>query len=156
MPFELASLINDIPKDTLFYFSLVLIVASIIAYFIKLIKQPLIIAYILTGVILSQFLVSSSSIETIRFFSELGIAFLLFLVGIELSFKDIKHVGKASLITGIGQIIFTFLVGFAIIKYFLNFSTIESAYISIALTFSSTIIIVKLLTEKQDLQSLYG
>ncbi|MEK6835492.1 MAG: cation:proton antiporter, partial [Nanoarchaeota archaeon] len=62
----------------------------------------------------------------------------------------------ASLITGLGQIIFTFLIGYIIIKYFLNFSILDSAYISIALTFSSTIIIVKLLSEKQDLQSLYG
>lgn len=156
MPIDLISLINNVPQDNLFYLSLVLVVASIIAYFTKLIKQPLIIAYIFTGVILSQFLVQSTSIETIRFFSEIGVTFLLFLVGIELGFKDIKHVGKASLITGIGQIIFTFLIGYIIIKYFLNFSTLHSIYISIALTFSSTIIIVKLLSEKQDLQSLYG
>ncbi len=156
MPFDLSSLINNLPNDTLFYFSLILIIASILAYFTRLIKQPLIIAYIFTGIILSNFLLKSTSLETIRFFSELGIAFLLFLVGIELGFKDIKHVGKASLITGLGQIIFTFLIGYIIIKYFLNFSILESAYISIALTFSSTIIIVKLLSEKQDLQSLYG
>src|SRR3989338_7006767 len=156
MSFDTANLINALPRDNLFYFSLILIVASVIAYFVRLIKQPLILAYIFTGIILSQFLAGSSSIETIRFFSELGIAFLLFLVGIELSFKDVKHVGRTSLITGIGQIIFTFIIGYLITKYLLNFSVIESVYISIALTFSSTIIIVKLLSEKQDLQSLYG
>lgn len=156
MPFDIVSLLNNFPKDDLFYFGLILIIASLFGYFVRLIKQPLIIAYLITGIILSQFLLRSTSIETIRFFSELGIAFLLFLVGIELGFKDIKHVGKTSLITGIGQIVFTFLIGFIIIRYLFNFSNLESLYISIALTFSSTIIIVKLLSEKQDLQSLYG
>jgi len=156
MPFYISRILANLPNDLLFHFSLILILALIIAYFTKLIKQPLILAYILTGVILSNFLLRySSTVDTIKFFSELGIAFLLFLVGIELSFKDIKYVGKASLLTGIGQIIFTFVIGFLILKL-LNFQTIHSLYIAIALTFSSTIIIVKLLSEKQDLQSLYG
>ncbi|MEK6835909.1 MAG: hypothetical protein AABX55_02705, partial [Nanoarchaeota archaeon] len=73
MPFDLSSLINNLPNDTLFYFSLILIIASILAYFTRLIKQPLIIAYIFTGIILSNFLLKSTSLETIRFFSELGI-----------------------------------------------------------------------------------
>ena len=149
-----SALFNNLPKDNLFYFSIIFIVASILAYFAKLIKQPLIIAYIFTGVLLSHML-TGYSLETMRFFSELGIAFLLFLVGIELNFKDIKNFGKTSIIAGISQIILTFAIGFVILKLF-QVSTIQAIYLALALTMSSTIIVIKLLSEKKDLESLYG
>ena len=87
--------------------------------------------------------------------SQFGIAFLLFIAGLSLNPKVFKSVGRTSVITGTGQIIFTSLIGFFIAKLF-GFSDIASLYISIALTFSSTIIIAKLLSDKGDLQTLYG
>jgi len=58
--------------------------------------------------------------------------------------EDLKYVGRAALYTGIGQIVFTALVGFVILSA-LGFSTVASIYIAVAITFSSTVIIVKLL-----------
>src|SRR3989344_4063607 len=87
--------------------------------------------------------------------SNLGIAFLLFLVGIELKLEDLKSVGKAALLTGVGQIVFTALIGFIILSA-LGFSPVVALYVAVAITFSSTVIIIKLLSEKHDLQSLYG
>ncbi len=122
----------------------------------RLLKQPLIIGYILTGIIVSPYFLNIiRSTETIAVFSQIGIAFLLFIVGLSLSPKVIKEVGKVSLVTGIGQIIFTSLIGFFISRL-LGFSIIISVYIAIALTFSSTIIIMKLLSDKKDLEKLYG
>ncbi len=95
---------------------------------------------------------SNSSFGT---FSQLGVALLLFTVGLQLNPRVIKEVGKASLITGIGQVVFTSTIGF-LIAFFLGFSVTSSIYIAIALTFSSTIIIMKLLTDKGDLDSVYG
>ena len=66
----------------------------------------------------------------------------------EINYTSLRLVGKASLLIGLGQIIFTFAIGFAIALFF-GFSQLASAYISIALTFSSTIIIVKFLSEKK-------
>ncbi len=136
--------------------SIILVITVLIAGLMKLLKQPLIIGYILAGIIVSPyFLDVVQSTETIKVFSQIGVTFLLFIVGLSLSPKVIKEVGKVSLITGIGQIIFTSFFGFLIAKL-LGFSTIVSLYIAVALTFSSTIIIMKLLSDKKDLEKLYG
>lgn len=119
-------------------------------------RQPLIIGHIITGLLVGPyFLDLVHSNATIEVFSQLGIALLIFIIGLSLSPNVIKEVGKVSLITGIGQVVFTSIIGFLISRG-LDFSVTESLYISIALTFSSTIIILKLLSDKKDLGRLYG
>jgi len=136
--------------------SVIIGITVLIAGIMRLFKQPLIIGYIIAGIVVSPyFLDIIRSTETIAIFSQIGVAFLLFIVGLSLSPKVIKEVGKVSLITGIGQIIFTSFIGFFISRL-LGFSVIVSLYIAIALTFSSTIIIMKLLSDKRDLDKLYG
>ena len=136
--------------------SIIMGITVLIAGIMRLLKQPLIIGYILAGIIVSPYFLNIvQSTETIKVFSQIGIALLLFIIGLSLSPKVIKEVGKVSLITGIGQIIFTSLFGF-LISRLLGFSVIVSLYIAIALTFSSTIIIMKLLSDKKDLEKLYG
>ena len=136
--------------------SLIIVITVAIAGIMRLLKQPLIIGYILAGIIVSPYFLNVvKSTETITVFSQIGVALLLFIVGISLSPRVIKEVGKVSLVTGIGQIVFTSLVGFFVSKL-LGFSTIVSLYIAIALTFSSTIIIMKLLSDKKDTEKLYG
>ena len=136
--------------------SIILGITVLIAGLMKLLRQPLIIGYILAGIIVSPYFLNViKSTETISVFSQIGVTFLLFIVGISLSPKVIKEVGKVSLVTGIGQIVFTSLFGF-LISRLLGFSVIVSLYIAIALTFSSTIIIMKLLSDKKDTERLYG
>lgn len=136
--------------------SLIIAIAVAVSGVMKLLKQPLIIGYIFTGILLSPYFLNIvKSTDTIHIFSQIGVTFLLFIVGISLSPKVIKDVGKISLITGIGQILFTSIIGFLISKL-LGFTTIVSIYIAIALTFSSTIIIMKLLSDKKDTEKLYG
>jgi Kef-type K+ transport system membrane component KefB/Trk K+ transport system NAD-binding subunit len=136
--------------------SILLTITVLISVLMRLLKQPLIIGYILAGILVSPYFLNIvQSTQTIKVFSQIGVTFLLFIVGMSLSPKVIKEVGKVSLITGIGQIIFTSLFGF-LIAILLGFSTIVSLYIAIALTFSSTIIIMKLLSDKKDLEKLYG
>ena len=136
--------------------SLVIGFATIMAMFMRRLKQPLIIGHILTGILLGPavFGVIKSS-DTIQLFGSFGIALLLFLVGLGLNPRVIKEVGKVSLLTGIGQIIFTTIAGIAVATLF-GYSLITSLYIAIALTFSSTIIILKLLTDKREHNKLYG
>ena len=85
----------------------------------------------------------------------MGIVFLLFLAGLNLNVNVLKEVGRASIITGIGQIAFTSAIGFVILLA-LGFKYVEAAYLAVAITFSSTIIIVKLLSDKNELDSLHG
>ncbi len=136
--------------------SIIIGITVLIAGVTRLLKQPLIIGYILAGILISPyFLDLIDSTDTLIIFSQIGVTFLLFIIGLNLSPKIIKEVGKVSLITGVGQIVFTSLIGF-IISWLIGFSFIISLYIAIALTFSSTIIIMKLLSDKKDLEKLYG
>ncbi len=139
--------------------SLIILLVLAVSLVMRILKQPLIIGYIISGVIAGPFflgiLPGTDATSTISVFSEFGIAFLLFIVGLHLSPKVIKEVGKISLITGIGQIVFTILLGY-FIATLMGFSPLTSLYIAIAISFSSTIIIMKLLSDKGDLDALYG
>lgn len=136
--------------------TIIICLASLLSILFRLLKQPTILAYILTGIIVGPFgQLQFGNPEIFRTLAELGITFLLFMVGLELKFSDLRSVGKIAVITGISQIVFTSLVGYAI-AILLGFSQIAALYIAIALTFSSTVIIVKLLSDKKDLNSLYG
>ena len=132
-------------------------IAAILGVFAKLLKQPLILAYLFTGVVIGYFgLLSLNDQENIQFFSSIGVTLLLFLVGLEMEYTALKKVGKVSIAIGLGQVIFTFVFGYLIALFVFGLSTIHAAYLAIALTFSSTVIIVKLLSDKNAINSLYG
>jgi Kef-type K+ transport system membrane component KefB len=136
--------------------SKILAITVVTTGIVKLLKQPEIIGYILSGIIAGPvFFNIINSTATLTTFSQIGVALLLFFVGLNLNPKIIKDVGKISLITGLGQVIFTTSIGF-IILILIGFDKITSLYMSIALAFSSTIIIMKLLSDKKDLEALYG
>lgn len=136
--------------------TLIICLAAGLSVFFRYLKQPPILAYILAGILigpLSLFQVESG--EVLESLAQIGITLLLFMLGLEMRLKDLKSIGKVALYTGIGQILFTSLFGY-LICLALGFDPLASLYLSIALTFSSTIIIVKLLSDKKDLKSLYG
>jgi Kef-type K+ transport system membrane component KefB/Trk K+ transport system NAD-binding subunit len=136
--------------------SIVLVIATIFSAIARLLKQPLIISYIATGIVVSPYFLNIVGYESsVTILSEMGVALLLFLVGISLSPKVIKEVGKVAVITGVGQVLFTTVIGFFIIQQF-GFDFVSSLYLAIALAFSSTIIIMKLLSDRGDVDTLYG
>ena len=136
--------------------TIILGVAAILGLLARILKQPTILAYILTGVVVGAFGISHiQNAELFATLSALGIMFLLFLIGMEMNYDSLRLVGKASLMLGLGQIIFTAIGGF-FIAVLLGFPFTASLYIAIALTFSSTVIIIKLLSEKGELYSLHG
>jgi len=91
----------------------------------------------------------------IKLLSSIGIAVLLFVVGLKLDVGLIRSVGPVALATGLGQIVFTALFGF-LLSLGLGFAPVKAIYIAVCLTFSSTIIIVKLLSDKREIDSLHG
>jgi Kef-type K+ transport system membrane component KefB/Trk K+ transport system NAD-binding subunit len=130
--------------------------AALLGVVARGLKQPLIIAYIACGIIAGPAVLGFiHGTDTLTLFSHIGVSLLLYMVGLGMSPHVIKEVGKVSTITGIGQIIFTSIFGF-ILCTMLGFGVVESAYVSIAITFSSTIIIMKLLTDRGDSETLYG
>lgn len=136
--------------------TIIVLIAAALGVISRLLRQPIILAYIFTGIIIGSFgyfhLIDR---EIFNAFSELGIMFLLFLIGLEINYTSLRLVGKISVIVGIGQIVLTFIPGFFIARFF-DFNLLQSAYVALALTLSSTIIVVKLLSEKKDFNSLYG
>lgn len=134
--------------------ALLLVTAGVFGAIAKALKQPLLVGYLFAGLVLSL-LGFTQGIEVFSGLGQIGVTLLLFLVGLELNPRELKDVGKPATITGIGQIVFTSAIGF-LISLLLGFSPLTSIYVAVALTFSSTIIMVKLLSEKKDLNSLYG
>ncbi len=137
--------------------AIILLIAFIVSYIVSLFKQPILIGYIIAGILISPFIIKFGiSTDVITVLSKFGIAFLLFMVGLRLNPKTLKEIGASSFFIGFFQIILTFAVSFLIANSFLGFSTIESVYIGLALSFSSTILIMKLFSDKEDLESLYA
>jgi len=140
----------------IFELSIVILAAAGLGILARFLKQPIILAYIFTGIIIGAF--GLSHVINKEFFSvlsEMGLMFLLFLIGLEIDYSSLKMVGKVSIWVGLGQIIFAFIPGFYLTKFF-GFNALQSAYIALALTFSSTIIVVKLLSESRQTNSLFG
>ncbi len=136
--------------------SFVILIVLGVSLVMRLMKQPLIIGYIISGILVGPFFLKIlPGIDAIGIFAEFGVAFLLFIVGLHLSPRVIREVGKISLITGLGQILFTTILGY-FLGILLGFSPVTSLYLAIAVSFSSTIIIMKLLSDKGDLDTLYG
>jgi Kef-type K+ transport system membrane component KefB len=136
---------------------IILTMAAFLGLVLKSLKQPLILAYLISGLLIGVFGVFDiAGKESLELFSDLGVMLLLFLVGLEIDYKAVKKLGKTSLILGVAQMTLSAGGGFLFSYFLFGFDLISSIYIAIALSFSSTVIIVKLLSEKGDLNSLYG
>ncbi|TVQ14510.1 MAG: sodium:proton exchanger [Bacteroidetes bacterium] len=143
-------------SDSFLEFAAILGVAVGLGFIGRLLKQPLIVSFIIVGLVVGPFgLNLLQSVEKIHLLSEMGIAVLLFVVGLKLDVNLIRTSGKVALATGLGQVVFTSVFGY-FICIALGFDPVTSIYIAVALTFSSTIIIVKLLSDKKEIQSLHG
>jgi Kef-type K+ transport system membrane component KefB len=136
--------------------AVLLLLAAGVGFVGILLRQPLIVGFIAVGL-----LAGPSGLDVVRsndqidLLSKLGIAILLFLVGIKLDVKLIRSLGPVALMTGLGQVAFTSIFGY-LIGLALGFGHVTSIYVAVALTFSSTIIIVKLLSDKREIDSLHG
>ncbi len=136
--------------------AVILGLSSVLGYFIRKLRLPLLVAYLLSGVVLSaSALFDLHTSEALTILPEIGIAFVLFFIGMELDFKEIKILGKPIVAAGLGQMVISALAGFAIAGA-LGSPTIEAMFLGVGLSVSSTIVVIKLLLEKKDLGSLYG
>lgn len=136
--------------------AVVLGLSATLGYIIRSLRLPLLVAYLLAGLLLSLFQIFDiRASEALTFLPEIGIALVLFFVGMELDMKEIKHLGKPIVASSLGQIILSTLAGFLIAQT-LGFPQTESLFLGAGLAFSSTIVVIKLLLEKKDLSSLYG
>src|SRR5215207_826602 len=144
-------LIGDITLCILFAW-----VLGLLAHFSR---QPLILAYLIAGFIIGPFGMSWVEKESITVISELGLIFMLFMIGLEIDLKKIVRAGKVILFAAGGQLIGGVLLG---ILFFIGIGLsmggghFDALYLCIACALSSTVIIVKVLYEKRELDTLPG
>lgn len=143
-------------ENLFFEIAVLLAISAVVAAIGISFRQPLIVAFMAVGVLVGPAALDwIHSNDRIDLLAQLGIALLLFIVGLKLDLHIIRSLGTVALATGLGQVAFTAIIGF-VICLFLDFSTLSSVYIAVALTFSSTIIIVKLLSDKKEIDALHG
>ncbi|MBL8340264.1 MAG: cation:proton antiporter [Rubrivivax sp.] len=130
--------------------------AAVVGAAAQALRQPLIVAFIVVGLLAGPSVLGwVRSLDEIDLLAQIGVAVLLFVVGLKLDLHHVRHLGPVALATGIGQLAFTIVIGFAI-AIALGLGGVEALYVAVALTFSSTIIIVKLLSDKREIDSLHG
>ena len=135
---------------------LIIIVATILGHLARLVKQPVIIAYIIAGFILGPFgLGIIAGRNEIVALSELGIAFLLFVVGLELNLGKLRRVGKQIVFVSVLQVSLAFSITYSIFSMF-GFDFIHSLYLGLAVSFNSTMVVVKMLSDRKKIGSLRG
>ena len=138
--------------------SIMLAVTVSLAFIIRSLKQPLLVAYMISGIICGPALLNllHGNASVYHAFSNLGVVLLLFIVGLELNFSYLKKIGRSSLIIGLFQFILNFVLIFIFISSLFNLSLSSSIFLSLAACFSSTIVTLKLLNDKRDEESVYG
>jgi Kef-type K+ transport system membrane component KefB len=136
--------------------SLVFVIVAIVAGLMRYLRQPLILGYILTGILVGPLLLdlihSKAAFEA---FSEIGIALLLFIIGLGMNAGVIKSLGKVSLLTASAILIPVGGLGY-LAGIMLGFNAMTAAIIGLSLFFSSTIIILKALSDKKQVDRLHG
>jgi len=142
--------------DAFSEFALLLLISAAAGAVSMWLRQPVLIAYIVVGVVVGPAVLGLvSAHDQIDLLAQVGIAVLLFVVGLKLDLQHVRHIGPVALATGLGQLGFTIIFGFLLVLL-LGKGVMEALYVAVALTFSSTIIIVKLLSDKREIDSLHG
>lgn len=130
-------------------------IATLISLLMRFLRQPLIIGHIITGFIVGRFALSFfPNVSSLELFSHLGVAFLLFSVGLGLNPKILREYGKSAVLITFGQVFLTGIAGM-LVCLSLGYDWVTALYVGVAISFSSTVIVLKLLSDKGDLDKLY-
>jgi Kef-type K+ transport system membrane component KefB len=136
--------------------ALLLAATAVIGLLALRLRQPVIVSYIVIGIVAGPSMLDwVSAHEPMELLAEIGVTILLFVVGLKLDIHLVRKLGPVALATGLGQLAFTIVFGF-LIALALDMDWLRALYVAVALTFSSTIIIVKLLSDKREIDSLHG
>ncbi len=145
----------SVTSEIFLQLGLVFIIAAAAGYLLRALRQPQILAYVLVGILITPVLGIVTDTSIIESLSLIGIAFLLFLVGMEMDLKALKSVVFVSGVGGLIQVIILFVLGY-LAALLLGFLSLEAAYLGLMLAFSSTMVVLKLLSDKRELNTLHG
>ncbi|MGE5862255.1 MAG: cation:proton antiporter [Nitrososphaerales archaeon] len=131
-------------------FSVLMIIASAMAFISYKLKQPLVIGYIIAGIIIGPHTPPFSlvlNLDVLNLFAEMGIILLLFIVGMEFPIEKLRKIGKKAITIALSEALGTFSIGFSVSFFILHFSLFDSAFVALAISVTSTVIIMKVLEE---------
>ena len=130
-------------------FAVIMIIAAIMLIITYKLKQPMVIGYILAGMVIGPYtppFTLIQSVETVNVFAELGIIMLLFVIGTEFPIAKLKSVSRTAIIVGIPESLGTLIIVFFIAQT-LGFSFFDSVFIALAMSITSTVVTIKILEE---------
>ena len=125
--------------------ALILVTAGVITVIFKWLKQPLVLGYILAGFFIGpyfQWFPVVTDTTSVRVWSDIGIVFLMFALGLEFSIKKLKKVGGTGAITALTELFIMFLIG-NVVGHILGFKSMDCIFLGCMLSISSTAIIIK-------------
>ena len=143
--------VNEIFLDI----GLIIIIATLGGYLANVFRQPLIPAYIIVGILIGPVFNLVTNENIIMTMSEIGVSFLLFTVGLELDLKKLKDIGSIATMGTLIQFVVLFSTGF-LVASLLGYLPLEASYVALIVVFSSTMVVVKLLSDKKELDTLHG
>jgi monovalent cation:H+ antiporter-2, CPA2 family len=130
-------------------FAVIMIIAAVMLIITHKLRQPMVIGYIVAGMIIGPYTPPFSlisSIQTVNTLSELGIIMLLFVIGTEFPIAKLKSVSKISIIVALPESIGTLLIVF-FISQTLGFSFFDSMFLALAMSITSTVVTIRILEE---------
>lgn len=130
-------------------FTIIMIAASIMAMVSYKLKQPMVIGYIIAGMIIGPFTPPFSLItnfDVLNLFAEIGVILLLFVVGMEFPIEKLRKIGKKALVIAFSEGLGTFAIGFLVCQA-VNYSLADSLFLALAISVTSTVIVMRILDE---------
>jgi CPA2 family monovalent cation:H+ antiporter-2 len=131
-------------------FTIIMVIASVMALISYKLKQPMVIGYIIAGMIIGPYTPPFSlliNLDILNLFAEIGIILLLFVVGMEFPIEKLRSIGRKALVIALSEAIGTFVCGIVIAQYFLHYSLYNSLFLGLAISVTSTVIVMRILEE---------
>jgi CPA2 family monovalent cation:H+ antiporter-2 len=142
----------DIPIEQILQdFSIVMIIATAMAVIFHKLKQPLVIGFIVAGIIIGPYSPPFSLVKNqdiLNLFAELGVILLLFTVGMEFPIRKLRNIGKKAMIIATTEAFGTLIAGF-FASQALGLSFFDSLFLSLSVSVTSTVIVMRVLEELQ-------
>lgn len=131
-------------------FTVIMVVASVMALVSYKLKQPMVIGYIIAGMIIGPYTPPFSlvvNLDVLNLFSEIGIILLLFVVGMEFPIEKLRSIGRKALVIALSEALGTFVAGIVIGQNVLHYSLYNSLFLGLAISVTSTVIVMRILEE---------
>lgn len=131
-------------------FAVIMIVSSVMALLSYKLKQPMVIGYILAGMIIGPYTPPFSlirNVDVLNLFAEIGIILLLFIVGMEFPIEKLRKIGKKAFVIAVSEALGTFVIGFVIGTQVLHYSFSNGLFLALAISVTSTVIVMRILEE---------